>query len=197
MLKNIFHILITLFLTLSLRAQEESHFSNFNFGMSIDPVKLELYDPCQLLTRERVGSSLQILPENITVKPVGNMGDVKAKSCFYKWEDADMPNTGMLLKLMTNPVYADSPDFLEITLNSKVQNGEFVPGQKEKVKFKETYIGKVKIIYSKENVYWNIGSNYQFFMAFNLPRINEEQILKYCHEMIPTINNQLLLKLLE
>lgn len=196
MTKYIFILAVTILFS-DLRAQERSHFSNFNFGLTTDPVKLQLYNPCELLTIESVGATLQVVPENIMVKPVGNMGDVKAKSCFYKWEDADMANTGILLKMMTNPVFDESPDFLEVTLSSKVQNGEFVPGQKEKIKFKEAYIGKVKIVYSKDNVYWNIGSNYQFFLAFNLPKITEEQLLKYCHEMIPTINNQLLFKLLE
>jgi hypothetical protein len=196
MIKYIY-LLAVIFLFSDLNAQEGRHFSNFNFGLTIDPVKLNLYDPCELLTVDRVGSTLQVLPENIMVKPVGNMGDVKAKSCFYKWEDADMPNTGMLLKLMTNPVYDDSPDFLLMTLNSKAQNGEFVPGQKEKVKYKEAYIGKVKVVYSTQNVYWNIGNNYQFFMAFNLPKITEEQMLKFCHDLIPHINNQMIFKLLE
>jgi hypothetical protein len=194
--KFIFSVALS-FVLACLRGQDGGHFSNFNFGLIQDPVKLELFDPCTLLPSAKVGTVLQILPEYIMVKPVGNLGDVKAKSCFYKWEDADMPNTGMLLKLMTNPVYDESPDFLDVTLHSKVQNGEFVPGQREKVKFKEAYIGKVKIVYSKDNVYWNIGSNYQFFLAFNLPKITEEQLLKYCHEMIPAINSELLKKLLE
>jgi hypothetical protein len=196
MIKYIY-LLAGIFLFSDLNAQEGSHFSNFNFGLAVDPVNLEIFDPCQLLPADKVGAALQMLPEYLSVKPVGNLGDVKAKSCFYKWEDADMPNTGMLLKLMTNPVYDDSPDFLLMTLNSKAQNGEFVPGQKEKVKYKEAYIGKVKVVYSTHNVYWNIGNNYQFFMAFNLPKITEEQMLKFCHDLIPHINNQMIFKLLE
>ncbi len=189
-------LVVLLFLT-PVFSQDKGHISNFNFGLAVDPINLEVFDPCQLLPADKVGGALQMLPEYISVKPVGNLGEVKARSCFYKWEDADMPNTGMLLKLMTNPVYDDSPDFLLLTLNSKAQNGEFVPGQKEKVKYKEAYIGKVKIVYSTQNVYWNIGNNYQFFMAFNLPKITEEQMLKFCHDLIPYINNQMIFKLLE
>lgn len=97
-----------------------------------------------------------------------------------------------------NPI-TDEPAFDELRA-SNIQGASDIwskMGQKEKIKFKEAYIGKVKIVYSKDNVYWNIGSNYQFFLAFNLPKITEEQLLKYCHEMIPSINNQLLFKLLE
>lgn len=179
-------------------SQEYMKGNSFAFGWAVDPVLLPLPAPQDIISVESVSKVLNIVKEKIEIKPVNKPGDLKSKSCFYNWIDPSTPDAAMLFQISTNPVYSEVYNYISMTVQSKIENGENF-GAGGNINFKEEYIGKVRIAYSIQNprIYWNIGDNYLMMLAFNMTNLSEEKILEYAHRFVPEINKNFLAKLLE
>jgi hypothetical protein len=197
---QLFRFLIIIILSISFQnidAQSSINTRIFNFGVHRNPTELLLPNACDLITPDEVKSVLGVTEVNI--KSTGNPGDVKASNCFFKWEDPATPHAGMLLQVMTNPLYDDNPEYISYLVESKLTEGESVQGSRKNLLFKETMVGKVKVVYAIENgrVYWNVGDNYLFMLTFNIAGLQTERMLDIARQLIPSVNKNLLGKLLE
>lgn len=197
---QLFRFLIIIILSISFQnidAQSSINTRIFNFGVHRNPTELLLPNACDLITPDEVKSVLGVTEVNI--KSTGNPGDVKASNCFFKWEDPATPHAGMLLQVMTNPLYDDNPEYISYLVESKLTEGESVQGSRKNLLFKETMVGKVKVVYAIENgrVYWNVGDNYLFMLTFNITGLQTERMLDIARKLIPSVNKNLLGKLLE
>lgn len=197
---QLFRFLIIIILSISFQnidAQSSINTRIFNFGVHRNPTELLLPNACDLITPDEVKSVLGVTEVNI--KSTGNPGDVKASNCFFKWEDPATPHAGMLLQVMTNPLYDDNPEYISYLVESKLTEGESVQGSRKNLLFKETMVGKVKVVYAIENgrVYWNVGDNYLFMLTFNIAGLQTERMLDIARKLIPSVNKNLLGKLLE
>ena len=183
----------------SLFSQSEINAHLFNFGVHRDPINLYVPNPCDLISALEIQTLLSLAEQSVLTKAANNPGDVKVKSCFYKWDDPSTPHAGMLLQIMTNPVYEDSPEYISNMMQSKLTQGETIPGSKNKLVFKESMIGKVKVIYAKENskIFWNIGDNYLLTLAFNITNLSETKLLDLANKIVPVVNKNLLAALLK
>lgn len=183
----------------NINGQQSINARLFDFGIHRNPKDLFVPKACDLISAQDVQLILGLASQNVQIKSADNPGVVKVKSCFYKWEDPSTPHAGMLLQIMTNPVYDDSPEYVSDMMASKLADGETSPGAKNKAVFKETMIGKVKVIYAKENsrVYWNIGDNYLFMLAFNITNLDETKMLEMANKIVPIVNKNLLGELLK
>lgn len=199
-IKNIKLLLFFYYISVcSLISQSEINTHLFNFGVHRDPVNLIVPNPCDLISPLEIQKVLALVEQNVLTKAANNPGDVKVKSCFYKWDDPSTPHAGMLLQIMTNPVYNDSPEYISSMIQSKLTDGETIPGSKNKLVFKELMIGKVKVIYAKENskVFWNIGDNYLLTLAFNITNLTESKLVDFANQIVPVVNKNLLAVLLK
>lgn len=190
-------LLFISFVSIDVVAQSGINTRVFNFGVHRNPSDLILPKACDLVTMDEVKSALGVT--DIQMKSTGNPGDVKASNCFFKWEDPATPHAGMLLQLMTNPSYDDNPEYISYLVESKITEGESVQGSRKNLIFKEGMIGKVKIVYAAENgrVYWNVGDNYLFMLTFNIAGLKEDRMLDIARKLVPSVNKNLLAKLLE
>ncbi|MBK8626824.1 MAG: hypothetical protein IPN86_15045 [Saprospiraceae bacterium] len=189
--------ILIVFFTGYISAQSGINTRVFNFGVHRNPTELLLPKACELISLDEIQSALGV--KDIQVKSTGNPGDVKVSNCFFKWEDPAMPYTGMLLQVMTNPLYDDNPEYISYLIESKLTEGESEQGSTKNLLFKEAMVGKVKVVYAIENgrVYWNIGDNYLFMLTFNIAGLKTEKMLTIAQKLIPVINKNLLGKLLE
>jgi hypothetical protein len=194
---SVFLILILLGSQIDITAQSAINTRIFNFGVHRNPTDLILPIACDLISLDEVKACLSVA--DIQVKSTGNPGDVKVSNCFFKWEDPATPYAGMLLQVMTNPIYDDNPEYISYLVESKLTEGEAVQGGSRNVLFKETMVGRVKVVYAIENarLYWNVGDNYLFMLSFNIAGLQEERMLAMAKKLVPVINKNILGKLLE
>lgn len=171
----------------------------FDFSKAKDPKTLTLPVPATLLSNSLVEQVLELKPQSVSVRSPKDAGTVLVKNTFYKWEDIANPNAGMFVQLMTNPVYDEFEDYNSMVVDSKLTRGEEAPGLSKATPFKPLKIGKLTVAYSVETsrVYWNIGNNYVFMLAFNILDFDETKLIKCAQIFIPEINKNLMAKMLE
>ncbi len=156
-----------------------------------DPEKLTIPNACEMITEANIQSILNVAGSPVTVKEANDPSNNKAKSCFFKWDDASTPNAGILIQIQTNPVYNDFPQYISNYVSAKITEGETVLGNDKPTKFKKFTAGGYTGAYSFEQsrFYWNIGNDYLFMLAFNLTSLNENQMVDVAAKIIVEINN--------
>lgn len=171
----------------------------FDFSKAKDPKTLPLPVPATLLSNSLVEQVLELKPQSVSVRSPKDAGTMLVKNTFYKWDDVANPNAGMFVQLMTNPVYDEFEDYNSMVIDSKLTKGEEAPGLSKATPFKSLKIGKVIVAYSVETsrIYWNIGNNYVFMMAFNFLNFDEAKLVRSAQIFIPELNKNLMAKMLE
>ncbi|MBK8699566.1 MAG: hypothetical protein IPN29_08490 [Saprospiraceae bacterium] len=132
------------------------------------PGLLPIPDPCTMLTANYLGTTfaLNALPE---IKSGSKKPQPSEKSCFFRFEDPKKPNGGIMLQIMTNPYPDEIPDYPELVIKGKIEDGEQVPYDKKVIKFKPFNDLGDGGCYSYEagKYHWKIKDQYVFLLAFN------------------------------
>ena len=134
--------------------------------------KMVLPNACDLVTKEQMASWIKIPAEKIKLingSPKKAGGD--SRSCFFKWEDSEMPNTAVLIQLMRNSVEDEVPEWPTYFINSKMETGEkeMTPdGEKTHVFKPFSEFGDAGA-YNADIAkwYWRIGNDAIVMVAFN------------------------------
>lgn len=194
-MKKLITLVVALCLVVYMQAQKTSI---FNFAEWVHPDSILLPQPCETLPLSALSQVIEIDDSLIEQKTAGLKSGNYSLSCFYKWNDPSTPHAGMLFQIMKNGV-PENKDFISRTYQSKIIEGEFIQHLDKKVTFKKHSVGKVDIIYNPvtHSAYWHIGDNYMFHLIFNLHSLNEDKFLYYLDNLVPEINKNMLLRLLE
>lgn len=82
-------------------------------------------EACTLVDIADIAEALDLEPNEIEVTDSSYPGkDRKASSCFFKWNDFDLPNSGILLQTQRNTFADEYPDYFIGVIESKKTSGE-------------------------------------------------------------------------
>jgi hypothetical protein len=141
-----------------------------------DASKLTIPDPCTLISVNGLNSALGITgtPE---IKSGSKVPRPAERSCFFRFEDPRLANSGVMLQIMTNPQPTEIDDYPSLVIDGKIKDGEQSPQDKTPKKFKVWnelgYPGCYS--YDAAKYHWRIGSKYIFLLAFNTKHTEAEQ----------------------
>ena len=125
-------------------------------------------------------------PKNLTVPSACSM----ITACFFKWDDPSTPNAGILVQIMTNPVYDEFPQYVSMYVESKLKEGEMAMGQETPFKYKKFEAAGIDGAYSFEQgrFYWAGDANYMFMLAFNVSAFDEDDMVDAAEDIIESIH---------
>ena len=82
-------------------------------------------EACTLVDIEDIAEALDLEPNEIEVTDSSYPGkNRKASSCFFKWDDFDLPNSGILIQTQRNTFADDYPNYFVGVIESKKTSGE-------------------------------------------------------------------------
>lgn len=130
----------------------------------------EVPDACTLLSPAFIASTFGVDAGAITVKDGSSSMNTKARSCFFKWQ-TDLPNSGILVQALKNPVAEEFPDWVTYFVKTKKQDGEKSFSDPGVVYRYEDWpvVGDEGAASVDAGKYvWRVGNEMAFMIAFNL-----------------------------
>ena len=127
-------------------------------------------DACTLIKPKFIAKVMGIDEEAINIKDGSSTKNKKARSCFFKW-DSDVPNGGILVQLLKNPVEEEFADWVTSFVANKKKNGEQSFTQEGvKYTYEDWNVVGDEGAYSTESgkYIWRVGNEMVFMLAFNL-----------------------------
>ena len=133
---------------------------------------------CDLVPVSYIAEILEVGPDAITPKnstPGG--GNPKSRTCFFKWEDPDFANTGIMMQAMRNPMIDEFPGYIPTYIESKRLNGEQLIAEETPYMFKELIGLGDEGVYSSDvgKYYWRFSDQVIFLLAFNTIHGHQKQ----------------------
>lgn len=132
---------------------------------------------CQLVTEKFLGELIGVDYQYISVKNASG-ADPFQRSCFFRWDQDDTPNAGVLLQVQINPIEADFPDWAENFIPSKMTSGDNAPDGSASFKYKSfDGIGEEGAYnFHLSRYYWRTKDNRIVMIAFNIPTTEPQQV---------------------
>ena len=137
-----------------------------------------LPEMCELVSLSEIAEILGIEESRITIRnstPGGDLPD--HRTCFFKWEDPNFPNTGIMMQAMRNPMADEFPEYITVYMQSKRQNGENALGDSFVHQFKNLTNMADEGLYNADigKYFWRFSDQVIFQLAFNTIHEQEEQ----------------------
>lgn len=163
--------------------------SKMEGGAPVDPKKLTVPSACEMISVTEVQDILST-KSGVMLKESNDPNNNQVKSCFFKWEDQSMTNPGILIQVMTNPVFDDYPQYVSTYVTSKLTEGEMVMGQEAPKKYKKFDAAGRDGAYSFDQArfYWTGDNNFMFMLAFNVSNLDEDDMVDAAEDMIEKID---------
>ncbi|MGB4960102.1 MAG: hypothetical protein WBO36_11555 [Saprospiraceae bacterium] len=154
-----------------------------------NPDQLKLPKACELLDVAKVQEILKA-KSAVNLKDADDPTNTSASSCFFKWDDPDTPNAGILIQIQKNPVFNEYDQYISTFVSSKITEGETTLGDAAPKKYKTFNAGGFSGAYSFEHsrFYWNIGSDYLFMLAFNVSTLSEGDMVEIAEVIAAEVN---------
>jgi hypothetical protein len=130
----------------------------------------EVPDACTLLDSKFIANVFGIDPSVINVKDGSSSQNKKARSCFFKW-DTDLPNSGILVQALKNPVEDEFPEWVTYFVRTKKEDGEksfSEPGVVYRYKDWKAAGDEGAASTEAGKYVWRVGDEMAFMIAFNL-----------------------------
>ncbi len=158
-------------------------------GATVDPKNLTVPSACSMITAAEVQDIVNA-KNAVVVKESNDPKNQQVKSCFFKWDDPSTPNAGILVQIMTNPVYDEFPQYVSMYVESKLKEGEMAMGQETPFKYKKFEAAGIDGAYSFEQgrFYWAGDANYMFMLAFNVSAFDEDDMVDAAEDIIESIH---------
>ena len=133
-----------------------------------------LEDMSQLVALEDIAKALSLDPAQI--KKVPSSSD-NVNTCFFKWDDPNFPNTGIMMQVKTNPYPLDLPEWAMVTMSGLRQDGEATLGENFTHRYKDLGGMATEGLYNADigKYYWRLTDKVVLFLAFNTIHEQEEQ----------------------
>lgn len=124
---------------------------------------------CNLIPLSVVAEALGRTPQEVTRRnATPRDADPAQTACFYKWSDFEVPNAGIFIQMLRNPLGDEYPDYMSKMIDSKKEVGEQGVGSEAMI-FKTFEGFGDDGAYSTEaaKYYWRLGEDIVFHIAFN------------------------------
>ena len=159
-------------------------------GPPVDPSTLKIPSSCSMITAAEVKEILNA-KSNVTVKDATDPNNAFSKSCFFRWDDIDVPNAGIMIQIQTNSVYGDYQEYVANYIASKLENGEMAMGDDKPLMFTKFDANGRPGAYSFQQArfYWTIDNNYIFTIFFNVSTLKEKDMVKAAKKIIEKVNS--------
>ncbi|MDG2450787.1 MAG: hypothetical protein P8M34_14155 [Saprospiraceae bacterium] len=133
-----------------------------------------LEDMSQLVPLQNIADALGL--EVSQLKKVPSRA-ANSNTCFFKWEDPNFPNTGIMMQVKTNPYPSDLPNWAMVTMNRLRANGENGLVE-DNYRYKELPGMATEGLYNADigKYYWRFSDEVILFLAFNTMHEQDEQI---------------------
>ena len=134
-------------------------------------------DACDLLTLETIAKYLNIPATGISLADGSSKQNDKSRACFFKWDDEDIKNAGVMVQVQQNQVEEDVPEYLTYMVSSLKTQGENDFNGAGVTKFKDWPDFGDDGAYSTDvgKYVWRVGNDYAFMIAFNTPLLGKKQ----------------------
>lgn len=155
-----------------------------------NPAGLTVPSSCNLVTIEWLKANLGLQDKTINIKDATDPTKKDYTSCFFKWENsASEPDAGILIQVMTNPVYDEFPEWVTKMISAKITDGENVNGDSVPIRYKKFDVGlEGAYSYEMKRFYWRTDDRYLFMMAFNLLD-DESTLVAKAEKIAKEVNN--------
>ncbi len=156
----------------------------------IHPDSLTLPSACELISEATVKKLLKVNEKTVlNIKDSSNPEQKRVKSCFFRWDDPAMNFPGIMLQVTTNEVFEDKKDFLPGMIQTLLNEGSMEVDANSPNKFKKFMVGDITGAYSYKmsRFHWNLGTNYGFMLAFNVP-LSEDDMVEIAEEIAREVN---------
>ncbi|MDG2450786.1 MAG: hypothetical protein P8M34_14150 [Saprospiraceae bacterium] len=102
----------------------------------------------------------------------------KQRTCFFKWEDPNYPNTAIMVQALRNPLGDEYPNYIVEIMNTKRQNGENTMNGDGPNLFSDIESMADEAIYNADigKYFWRFSDKVLFHLAFNTNHSNSEQL---------------------
>lgn len=152
-------------------------------GVDMDQVLINrngklLPDVCQLVPSDQIANILNVDPRGLEITDSSDPGpDGVSKACFFKWPDDHIPNAGILLQAMRNPLAEEFPDYIIQFIISKKEKGEQGVAQ-QSILFTPWagYGDDGAYSHDAGKYYWRLSDQLIFSIAFNTTHNASEQL---------------------
>gem|GEM_PF-590808 len=133
---------------------------------------------CQLLTEKFLGELLEVDYQYISTKNASGKAEFQ-RSCFFRWDQDDTPNAGVLIQVQNNPIADEFPEWAENYIPSKKSSGDNAPDGSVTYAYKNFDGVGVEGAYNFNlaRYYWRTSENQICMVAFNLPATEERQVI--------------------
>lgn len=132
---------------------------------------------CDLVSDKFIANALGLQKGAIEIKDGSTKVSKHSRSCFYKWEDPNVNDAGIMIQAMGNPVKEEAPEYLVLYLESKKTKGETDYNENKQIVFKDFDVVGDDGAYSYEmhRYHWRIGDQRLYTIAFNTHMSEQEE----------------------
>jgi len=137
-----------------------------------------LPNPCEVMATETIAGLVGTDAGALEVKDASNTQNLFSKACFFKWDDPNMTDAGVMVQIMTNPVEEEAPEYLQMFIASKKTAGESTIGSDKKILYRDFPGFGDDGAYSNElhKYLWRLGDDFSFLLAFNTTLNKDEEL---------------------
>ncbi|HRO08707.1 MAG TPA: hypothetical protein PK047_07540 [Saprospiraceae bacterium] len=190
-MRQLFILLITLsFFACKNDTGSSNTLSNVPDAPPVDPATLTIPSSCSLISAAEVKDILDT-KSDVNLKDATDPTNKFSKSCFFRWDDTDTPNAGIMIQIQTNSVYSEYPEYISNYIKSKLENGEMAMGNEAPFKFSKFDASGRPGAYSFEQArfYWTLDNNYVCTLFFNVSTLNEKKMVRAAEKIIEKVNS--------
>jgi len=123
---------------------------------------------CDLLGEAFMTKEFKI-KDGLMINDASNAKSPSVKSCFFRWDNGVLPNSGIYLQIMGNPVPDEVDDYASYYIKGKLEGGEMdLSGANYPYKKFDTVGDDGAYSAEQGRYYWRVSKDYVFMLAFNL-----------------------------
>lgn len=139
----------------------------------------KLPSTCGLVTTEFIGKTIGVPAAPIDVKDGSAKNVNYQRACFFKWPYNNVPNSGIMVQLMSNPLPDELPDWASAFISSKKNAGDKAPDGSATYQYKDFAEMGIAGAYNYElgRYYWRTDKDHVVGVLFNLQATDAEQLL--------------------
>lgn len=140
-----------------------------------------LPDACKFITTNELKQIIGVDAEvEVSIKDATTPQNPFARSCFFRWEDDGIPNSGALLQIQSNPIPEEYPEWPLTFIKSKLESGEKGFNDVQEVEYKYNKFEDIGIEgaynYDLRKYFWRIDDEFIYMLAFNLEGTEAEHL---------------------
>lgn len=146
-------------------------------------------DACSLLTTQEIAEVIGVDANDISIKDGSNLRSLTVRSCFFRWENDGIPNSGVLVQAQSNPLPDDFPTWSTTYIKSKIESGE-KSMEGETFLYKPFNGGGVEGAYNhaQSKYFWRLDDKLIYTITFNLGS-DEATQLAWAEKIAAYVNN--------